>query len=97
MPFRNTHKQRRALRAFVLAAMVALALAALPAHALPREHPAASRSFLSFLQDLRGWLVSLWGSEGMTVDPSGGQPGGSPGANATTTGDEGGSIDPHSF
>lgn len=91
MPFRNTHKQRRAFRAFVLAAMVALV--GLPAQALPREHPAASRSFMTFLQDFRGWLVSLWAGEGMTVDPSGGQPGGSPGANATTDG--GGSIDPH--
>lgn len=92
----NASRRRSAFPALVIVAMVAFsAIAALPAQALPRERPAASRSFQSFLQDVRGWLVSLWAGEGASIDPHGGPTSGAPVGHATTTGDEGMSIDPH--
>jgi len=95
MPSRDSCKHRGVFRALAIAATVAFTVfSSLPAQALPIREPAANRSVLLVLQNLRGWLVSLWGSEGMTVDPSGGQPGGSPAGNTTTTGEEGGSFDP---
>jgi hypothetical protein len=93
MPCRDSHPRRRAVLVVLVALFVAFS--ALPAHALPAEQPAAHRSFLSLLQNLRGWLVGMWAGEGMLIDPNGNPTGGPPSGNVTTTGDEGMTVDPH--
>jgi hypothetical protein len=90
MSSRDPHK---AFRALVLATV--LVLPALPAHALPLGSTfrlSDGRSAFSvFLEDLRSVWRSLWGSEGITIDPDG-RPKGSGMTNVV--GREGMSIDP---
>jgi len=93
MPSRNHCRGRRTVLTFLVALLVGLA--SVPAHALPVEQAAPSRTFLQLVESFRGWLVSLWAGEGMSIDPHGNPTGGPPSGNATTNGDEGATVDPH--
>lgn len=84
---------RRPFRALVLSAV--LALAAFPALAMPMN--SASRlgergAFTAIFETLRSIWLSVWGEEGITIDPDG-----RPGTSGMTNviGNEGMSIDPN--
>jgi hypothetical protein len=84
---------RRSARALVLAA--ALALAALPAHAMPMDGASGFSgghgAFTAIFETLRSVWLNVWGKSGLTIDPDG-----RPRTSGMTNvfGNEGMSIDP---
>lgn len=84
---------RSSSRALALAAL--LTLSTLPAHALPLEGSFRLRddkgTFTAIFETLRSAWLSVWGEEGITIDPHG-RPDGSGMTNVL--GNEGMSIDP---
>ncbi|HZF11638.1 MAG TPA: hypothetical protein VFE33_22870 [Thermoanaerobaculia bacterium] len=85
---------RRTLAVLVLAALVCLPSASFAAPSGPARHVQAEEGVFARLWSL---LQSLWGEEGMTIDPNGSHAVATPGRTSMThlSGAEGVLIDPN--
>lgn len=69
----------RPIRALTVVALVAtLSLVPVAAQAVPRHDDGLGGPSVSWWEVARNWILSLWGAESPTWDPTGNRPTGSP-------------------